>query len=64
LFSELPEIDVIEFKVTHPISGAPIMSGSVARVEARAAKAHSSGMKLKQMGVTYRLHNWQFEPLV
>lgn len=64
LFCELPEIDVIEFKVTHPISGVPIMSGCVAHLEARTVKAQSAAMRLKQLGVTYRLHNWQFEPLV
>ncbi len=64
LFADLPEIDVVEFKVTHPISGAPILSGSVARFEARTVRAHSSAMRLKQLGVVYRLQNWQFEPLV
>ena len=64
LFSKVPEIDVVEFKVTHPTSGASIMSGSIARSEARTVKASSSGMKLKQLGVTYHLYNWQFEPLI
>lgn len=64
LFSDLAEIDVIAFKVTHPVSGAPILSGSVARFEARAVRAHSSGMRLKQLGVVYHLQNVQFEPLV
>ncbi len=64
LFSDLPEIDVIEFKVMHPISGAPILSGSVARFAARTVRAHSSAMRLKELGVVYRLQNWHFEPLV
>jgi hypothetical protein len=64
LFSKLPEIDVVEFKVTHPASGAPILSGSISRSEACTVKASSSGMKLKQLGVTYHLYNWQFEPLI
>jgi hypothetical protein len=64
LFSALPEIDIIEFKVTHPASRASIVSGSVMRLEIQNAKACSSGMRLKQLGVTYRLHDWQFEPLV
>jgi hypothetical protein len=64
LFSALPEIDVIEFTVTHPVSRALIVAGSVTRRDIRDAKACSSGMRLKQLGVTYRLHDWQFEPLV
>ena len=64
LFSWLLDIDVIEFKVTHPVSGDLILSGSVTRFEARTVRAHSSGMRLKQLGVSYRLRNWQFEPLV
>jgi hypothetical protein len=62
LFSKLPNIDVIEFMVTHPVSGAPILSGSVTRFEARTLRAHSSGMRLKHSGRSYRLRNWQFEP--
>ena len=64
LFSVLPEIEIFEFKVMHPASSALIVSGHVTRLEIHAAKAHSSGMRLKQLGVTYRLHNWQFEPLI
>jgi hypothetical protein len=64
LFSKIPEIDVLKFKVMHPNSGAPILSGSISRSEARTVKASSPGMKLKQLGVTYNLYNWQFEPLI
>jgi hypothetical protein len=63
LFAVLPEIDLIDFKVTHPLSGALILSGSVTRQEAYTVRAHSSGMRLKQLGVIYRLQGWQFEPL-
>jgi hypothetical protein len=62
-FTTLPAIDLIEFRVTHPLSGALILSGSVTRPETRTAGAHSSGMRLKQWGVVYRLPGWQFEPL-
>jgi hypothetical protein len=64
LFSQMPELDVIEFSVRHPISSMLIMSGCVARADTRTVKAHTSGMRLKQLGVTYRLCNWQFQPLV
>jgi hypothetical protein len=64
LFSELAEIDITEFKVMHPVSNVLIVLGSVARLETRTVKANSTGMRLKQLGVTYRLRDWQFEPLV
>jgi hypothetical protein len=35
LFAGLPEIDLIDFQVTHPLSGALIRSGSVTLQEAR-----------------------------
>jgi hypothetical protein len=63
LFATLPEIDVIEFKMLEPNSGASILSGTVKRTESMAIRAPSSGMRLKQLGVTYRLQNWRFEPL-
>ena len=63
LFATLPEIDVIEFKMLEPNSGASILSGTVTRSESMNVRAPSSGMRLKQLGVTYRLQNWRFEPL-
>ena len=46
-----------------PNSGALILSGTVTRSESMKVRAPSSGMRLKQLGVTYRLQNWRFEPL-
>jgi hypothetical protein len=63
LFATLPEIDVIEFKMLEPNSGASILSGTVTRSESMNVRAPSSGMRLKQLGVTYRLQDWRFEPL-
>jgi len=63
LFATLPEIDVIEFTKRDPNSGATILSGTVTRLEVMNPRAPSSGMRLKQLGVTYRLQNWRFEPL-
>jgi hypothetical protein len=63
LFATLPQIDVIEFKMLDPNSGASILSGTVTRTESMTIRAPSSGMRLKQLGVTYRLQNWRFEPL-
>ncbi len=63
LFATLPQIDVIEFKMLDPNSGASILSGTVTRSESMNVRAASSGMRLKQLGVRYRLQNWRFEPL-
>ncbi len=63
LFCELSEIDVIQFKVIDPKSFSSILSGIVTRNAARAADATSAGMKLKQLGVRFRLVDWHFEPL-
>jgi hypothetical protein len=63
LFSELPEIEFIEFTVLDPKSSAPILRGSVDRNEANVTNDVSPGMKLKKLGASYRLTNWHFEPL-
>jgi hypothetical protein len=63
LFATLTQIDVIEFKMLDPNSGAPILSGVITRSESISVTAPSSGMRLKQLGVTFRLQNWRFEPL-
>ena len=41
----------------------PIVAGTVTRAEAAAASAGSVGMKLKSLGLVFRLANWQFESL-
>ena len=63
LFESLPETDEIELRVFDPTSGNPIGAGAVTRVEAAAATSGSVGMKLKSLGLVYRLANWQFESL-
>jgi len=39
------------------------MAGTVTRAEADAPANGSVGMKLKSLGLVYRLANWQFESL-
>lgn len=63
LFCDLPEVDSIDFRVIDPESSAPILCGSVARREAEAVDGISPGMKLKKLGVTYRISDCRFEPL-
>ena len=63
LFARLPDTDEIELWVLDPTSGHPIVAGTVIRAEAAAAMAGSVGMKLKSLGLVYRVANWQFESL-
>jgi hypothetical protein len=63
LFAALPDTDEIELRVLDPTSAKPIVAGTVTRAEADAASAGSVGMKLKSLGLVYRLANWQFESL-
>jgi hypothetical protein len=63
LLAKLPQIDVIQFRMLDPSSDAPIIAGTVTRNESMKVRASSSGMRLKHLGVTYRLQNWRFEPL-
>jgi hypothetical protein len=49
--------------VLDPKSLVPILHGCVSRSEASVVDDRSPGMKLKKLGVKYRLSNWQFEPL-
>ena len=63
LFATLPDTDEIGLRVFDPASGDPIMAGTVTRTEVAATTACSVGMKLKTLGLVYRLANWQFESL-
>ncbi len=63
LFEALPDTDEIELRVLDPTSAEPIVAGTVMRAQAIAASAGSVGMKLKSLGLVYRLANWQFESL-
>jgi hypothetical protein len=63
LFATLPDTDEIVLRVLDPTSGNPIVAGTVTRTEAAAASAGSVGMKLKSLGLVFRLANWQFESL-
>ena len=63
LFATLPDTDEIVLRVLDPTSGDPIVVGTVTRAEAAAATAGSVGMKLKSLGLVYRLADWRFESL-
>jgi len=57
IFESLPHIDVIELSVLEPTSGALIATGAVHRSASNAARSPllSVGMRLRELGITYRL---------
>ena len=60
----LEEEEVIEIRILDPSSGAPIIAGTITRDEALAISGSSPGMKLKKLGVDYRLQAGHLEPLM
>jgi hypothetical protein len=63
LFRALPQVDEIELKVTDKGTDQPIMRGTVTRQDAGHISAASVRMKLKFMGISYRLSGPGFEGL-
>ncbi len=63
LFATMPDTDEVDLRVLDPASGNPIVAGTVTRADVASATAASVGMKLKSLGLVYRLANWQFESL-
>ena len=65
LFRILPDIDAIEVRVLAPRPpNRTILAGAVARLDAHAARSHTSpGMRLRLMGVRWRLEGGRLAPL-
>jgi hypothetical protein len=63
LFSALPQVDEIELKVIHKSMGKRIMQGTVTRQDAGNTRAASVRMRLRFMGISYRLSGPHFEGL-
>jgi len=63
LLGKLPEVDVLEIAVFDPNSRAKIITGLIRRDDAVTPKRLALGMRLKAMGVAYRLSNLRFEPI-
>jgi hypothetical protein len=63
LFSALPQVDQIELKVIHKSTGKLIMQGTVTRQDAVKTRAASVRMRLRFMGISYRLSGPHFEGL-
>jgi hypothetical protein len=63
LFEMLPEIDTIDLQVLERNSTRTIMTGIIERSEFEAYRGASVGMRLRMVGVDYKLVNSCFEPV-
>ena len=63
LFRALPQVDEIALKVMHKSTDEPIMQGVVTRHDAGNTRSASVRMKLRFMGISYRLSGSHFEGL-
>jgi hypothetical protein len=63
LFQELPELDTLELRVFHRGSPLPLLAGTVNKDDLMQLGRGAPGMKLKNLGVTFKMSNWQLEPL-
>jgi hypothetical protein len=63
IFSAFPETDTLELRVLEndPASNRVIMSGLVVRSDLKRSTSPSIGMRLRLLGINYRLVNQQFE---
>ena len=58
LFAEIPVLDSIELCVRRDITGPPILSGTVYRGDSlRANDYASTGMRLRAIGLSFRMRN-------
>lgn len=63
LFAEIPELDAVEVRVFHRDSALPLMAGIVNKVDLMPDRHAAPGMKLKTLGITFKMTNWNLEPL-
>jgi hypothetical protein len=65
LFREIPELGTLELRVFHRGSPLPLLAGIVNKGDLMQLQLGrgAPGMKLKTLGVTFKMSNWQFEPL-
>jgi hypothetical protein len=57
LFAELPVLDTIELRVRREVSRPPILCGTVHRDSLRADDYASTGMRLRAIGLSFRMSN-------
>jgi len=61
LFDELPMLDTIELSVKRSPDQPPLLTGIVHRSSLRDTSNHSIGMRLRALGVSFRMNNFCLE---
>jgi hypothetical protein len=62
LFAEVPVLDTIEVRVRRDPSQAPLMAGVVKRSDLYRSAGASIAMRLRSLGLKFRMHNMRLEP--
>lgn len=64
LFEKIPELDTLELRVFYRGLANPLLAGMVKKSDLIPKEERGAlGMKLKTLGVTFKMSNWQLEPL-
>jgi hypothetical protein len=63
LFSEIPVLDEIEVRVRRDPSRPPILAGTVRRDSLRTRDHLSIGMRLRAIGISFRMQNLRLEEI-
>ncbi|MGO9058702.1 MAG: hypothetical protein ACLQU2_15130 [Candidatus Binataceae bacterium] len=61
IFNEIPVLDTIEVCVRRGITGPPLLTGTVQRDSLRTSDHVSTGMRLRELGVRFRMNNLRLE---
>jgi len=61
LFTEIPTVDTIELRVRRQLDQPLLLTGMVHRSSLRESRDNSIGMRLRSLGVTFRMNNLYLE---
>jgi hypothetical protein len=62
LFAEVPVLDAIEVRVLRDPAQAPLLAGVVKRSDLYRPASASIAMRLRSLGIKFRMHNLLLEP--
>jgi hypothetical protein len=63
LFDNITDVEAIAVRVFSCPSQPPVMAGIVHREDLMRAVYNSPGMNLKSLGMSFKMNDWQLEPL-
>jgi len=61
IFGEIPVLNTIEVCVRRGVAGPPLLTGTVQRASLWTSDHVSTGMRLRGLGVRFRMHNLRLE---